>query len=160
MQKILICDIDNTVADQMSRLHRYHDRESGKVDIEKAYSAEEILRDQLLDHALEGVQHFSDKGYKIVWLTARKENLAEATEQWLKASGFPVDELILVDRLSDKIAIIREMQPALVIDDCQYNLAALKPLPATDFIREVEEMGVCLEVFKDNWREIREKYRD
>ncbi len=154
MKKILICDIDNTVGDQLKRLKRCIDSSSGKVNLDLAYSPEMVKTDVPLAGAVEGVNAFKDKGYKVIWLSARKENLKEITNNWLIENGFPVDELIIVNKLADKVPIIKSLRPDLVIDDCTYNLQELDPKLATEFIAQVKELGVKLEVFNGNWKEL------
>jgi len=156
MEKILICDIDNTVGDQLERLKRCIDSITGKVNIELAYSPEMVMSDKPLNGSVSGLNMFKSKGYKIIWLSARKEILKDATRNWLISNGFPVDEIILVHKLTDKIPIIKEINPTLVIDDCMYNWQELDPKLATDFITEVNKTGVELVVFAGNWSEVLE----
>jgi hypothetical protein len=158
MEKILVCDIDNTVGDQIERLKRCIDASNGKVNIDLAYSPEIVKTDIPLNGAFEGVNAFKRMGFKIVWLSARKENLKEITQNWLLQNGFPLDELILVHKLADKIPIIKSIQPTLVIDDCTYNLQELDPKLATEFISKVNDLGVVLEVFDGDWSQVIAKY--
>lgn len=158
MQKILICDIDNTVGDQLERLKRCIDSTTGRVNIDLAYSPEMVMSDKPLHGSVSGLNMFKSKGFKIIWLSARKRILKDPTRGWLINNGFPVDEVILVNKLADKIPIIKEINPTLVIDDCMYNWQELEPKLATDFIAEVNKMGVDLVVFSGSWSEVMRNY--
>lgn len=149
--KILVCDIDNTVADQMKSLRVLRDSTTPDAYTEKSYSTAEMINYEVLDYALDGIQRFKSNGYQIIWLTARKDKFAQVTREWLSQNGFPIDDLILVSQISKKIEVIDEIRPDLIIDDCNYNQHNLNPLPATEFISSVEKKHNLL-VFKDNWK--------
>ena len=158
--KTLICDVDNTVADQMRRLKKYFNRQSGTLDEKLAYSAKAIAKDIPIEGSAEGIRHFKRIGYRVIWLTARKRELRKATYHWLINHDFPVDKLILVNKLRDKIEVIRKMRPDLIIDDCQYNMEHLKPLLASEFIADIHNMGFSLVVFQNNWADITLRYSE
>ena len=98
--KTLICDIDNTVADQMKSLKILHSSVSPELFFEKSYSENEMIKYEVLDHALEGINLFKSNNYKICWLTARDHKFAKVTKEWLVQNKFPIDELILVTRIA------------------------------------------------------------
>lgn len=155
--KILICDIDNTVADQMKSLKILNVSASPESYLEKSYSIDEMISYEVLDNALEGIKQFKSNHYKIIWLTARKNKFAKVTKDWLIQNKFPIDDLILVSKISKKIEVIDEIKPDLIIDDCNYNQHNLNPLPATDFISTVKKNHNLL-VFKNNWKWIIENF--
>jgi hypothetical protein len=156
-KKYIVCDIDNTVADQYQRLLGCINSE-GQLDISKAYSVEMVAGDKVLPGAVDAINKFKHYGFKIVWLSARKQSLEAVTNEWLKAKGFPVDELIIVEKLADKIPIINSLSPFLVIDDCMYNQHNLEPRLATDFIASLENFKINLHIFKNDWDLIVKKY--
>jgi len=155
--KILICDIDNTVADQMKSLKILNASVSSEVFSEKAYSDNEMIKYEVLDHALEGINLFKSNNYKIFWLTARDHKFTKVTKDWLIQNKFPIDELILVSRIAKKIDFINKIKPDLIIDDCNYNQHNLKPLPATNFISTIKKNHELL-VFNNNWKWIIENF--
>ena len=147
---VLVCDIDNTVADQMKSLISLHDKTPDNIYLEKAYSLEEILNYEVLNYSIEGVKLFKNNNYKIIWLTARKKKFEEATRSWLKKNNFPIDELILVDKIANKIDVINQICPDIIIDDCHYNQHNLKPLLSTNFIKAIEKNHKLI-IFNNNW---------
>ena len=149
-EKILVCDIDNTVADQYYRLESCIDV-NGKLDQLKAYSSNMVENDRVLPGAVVAIQKFKQCGYKIVWLSARQANLKSTTYSWLIKNCFPVDELIIVDKIKEKISIIERLNPTIVIDDCKYNQHNLDPKLATDFISSLNELNIKLHIFNNDW---------
>lgn len=157
--KILICDIDNTVADQMKSLKILNKSVSSELFLKKAYSENEMIKYDVLDYALEGINLFKSSNYKIFWLTARDSKFKKVTKDWLIQNNFPIDELILVSRIAKKIDFINKIKPDLIIDDCNYNQHNLKPLPATDFISSVKKNHELL-VFNNNWKWIIKNFHE
>ena len=155
-EKILICDIDNTVADQYHRIEDCLDL-NGNLDQLKAYSASMVEKDRVLPGAVEAIRKFKHCGYKIIWLSARQKYLQDVTYLWLTKNGFPVDELIIVEKIKDKIPIIERLKPTLVIDDCKYNQHNLDPKLATDFISSLQELNVDLHIFNNDWEFVEKK---
>ena len=149
--KILVCDIDNTVADQMKSLKILYDSVPEEMFLEKSYSDDEMIKYEVLNNALKGIMLFKSNNYKIVWLTARNKKFTEITKKWLIQNKFPIDDLILVSRIAKKIDVINLIKPDIIIDDCNYNQHNLKPLPATDFISSIKKNHNLI-VFNNNWR--------
>lgn len=75
---ILFCDLDGVLADCGHRLHFV-----GEGDKDKFYSKEEILKDRPIDEGFELVQMFAERGYKVIFISSRRESCREATVEWL-----------------------------------------------------------------------------
>lgn len=78
MLGILFCDLDGVLADCG---HRLHFVDEGNKD--KFYSKEEILKDQPIAEGFELVDMFMRNGYKVVFISSRREACREATTEWL-----------------------------------------------------------------------------
>ena len=155
--KVLVCDIDNTVADQMKSLVNLKKSTSQENFLNKAYSINHISKYDVLKNAIDAINLFKKNNFKIIWLTARKIKFKEVTENWLKSNNFPIDELILVDKIANKIDVINNIRPDIIIDDCKYNQHNLNPLLATEFIDAVSSR-YNLFVFQNNWNYIIENF--
>lgn len=155
-KKKLVCDIDNTVSDQLKRFERFFDRQTKKLH-PQALLDSEMLQDEPLPGAIQAIQTFSEY-YKIIWLSARSMSQWGPTQQWLLKYGFHIDELILVDSHDNKIPFLRELRPDLFIDDLKYDWEILEPKLKTDYIKKLESHNIHFEVFENNWDEILKKY--
>jgi hypothetical protein len=150
---IVVVDIDNTVVEHFLRISKFYDPETGLVDMEKANSLEEVLNDEIIPGSLEALTRIS-KDYQLFWLSSRKSNLLDISKSWLLENGFVVDELVLVDKFSDKVPYLKAWNPILFIDDLEYDHFSLKPKRATLMIEELEINSIPFFVFKRNWDQV------
>ena len=77
-KKIVICDIDGTIANND---HRQHFLE-GKKDWEGFFS--ELHKDKPIFEIIDKVNSLENEGYKIYFLTGRPEKYRIQTKDWLK----------------------------------------------------------------------------
>ena len=110
----MLLDIDNTVANQESRINRFFNKKENTLDIDSINSASEVLKDKVIKGASEAVKYIS-KNHQIYWLSARKHYLRKATLSWLLTNKFMVDKLVLVEKFSDKIPFLIEWKPKLLL---------------------------------------------
>jgi hypothetical protein len=150
--KIIACDIDNTVADQLSFYRTMFDSSLGRVPLDACGNIN-LMRYNVLEDSVYAITEFA-KHYKICWISARKEENRSVTNAWLEKNKFPMDYLYLVCQNDNKLKILNEIKPALYIDDMKYNYERLDPLPCTNFIKSLAENGIKYEVFKNNWKAI------
>lgn len=78
MVGILFCDLDGVLADCGHRLHFVDEG-----DKDRFYSKEEILKDRPIAEGLELIRMFRDNGYRVVFISSRRESCREATTEWL-----------------------------------------------------------------------------
>lgn len=78
MKKILLCDIDGTICDDIPN------EQSHLIPTAKVYP-----------DALEMLNEWYDKGDEIHFFTARTEEMREATVEWLERHGFKYHSLIM-----------------------------------------------------------------
>ena len=159
MNKIpLFIDIDNTVSDHMDRLKRIN--ESRLFPTEKyANDPDWVLTDNVLPGAKEAVNELSNL-HEIIWLSARKKNLLNATKSWLIQNDFHIDKIILVNNLDEKIEILRKNQPSIFIDDLQYDFFSMKPKKATIVLGKLQEHKIPYIRYEGNWELVLEKVRE
>lgn len=89
---IIVLDIDQTVADNHHRAH-YVDREEGDKtprDWEGFLQAHLVAKDTVVEGADEALKHFARLGYRLVFVTGRREELRKTTTFWLKEK-FDID---------------------------------------------------------------------
>jgi len=154
--KVLVCDIDNTVTNELKRLMCFFDPATKKV-LAQAYDEQEISRDEPLPGAVGALRRLAEK-FRIVWLSARPSHQYEMTCEWLARNGFPVDVLILVEKRNDKIPVLIDIRPYVYVDDMRYNYENIDPQPTTDFMKCLDDNGIKYEIFRNNWEEIADKY--
>jgi uncharacterized HAD superfamily protein len=119
MKKILVSDIDNTVADQFARIKNYFNFETNEYNYD-GNSTEAVKQDEVLEYSVEAMKALSNQ-FEIHWLSARPLDQYDATYYWLKDKGFIVDSLTLVESHEKKIPILKKMNPDLFIDDMKYD---------------------------------------
>ena len=89
-QKIVLCDIDGTVADISHREHLLKRDSRGKVNWEAFFSLME--KDSVREH-IKAMVYESWPECEVIFLTGRPEDYREETEQWLNDNGFTYKEL-------------------------------------------------------------------
>jgi len=104
-KKIVICDIDGTIANND---HRQHFLE-GKKDWDGFFS--ELYKDKPIFEIIDKVNSLENEGHKIYFLTGRPEKYKLQTKDWLK-KYFTFDLELLMRNNSDrrnKIEIKKEL---------------------------------------------------
>ena len=152
MQK-LFCDIDGTVNTHWNRIRKF--TADGQCDWTKAFSKDEVLKDEVLPGSIEALSEFS-KYYEIHFLTARPFNSAyDITKEWLDTNGFEYSSLIVVNNPFDKLRYVMEPN-CLFIDDLSRKHETNEPYKILywDVIHELNKSNVDYELFKNNWKDI------
>lgn len=154
--KILCCDIDNTVADQYSYYKTMYDFKNKSLN-PKAYQNEHLIKYNVIKNAVFALNKLS-KFFEIHWLSARNPENKKTTIDWLKNNKFPQDGLSLVGQNDKKLEILQSLRPQLFIDDLKYNYENLNPLPCSRFKNLLKKHKINYEVFNNNWEQILTKY--
>lgn len=161
MRKQLYCDIDSTINNHWVRIKRWALPSFPGSSIDsRAFSREEIMKDDVLPGALNAIKQFS-KEWDIHFLTAR--NFPDAyniTEQWLIQKGFPYNTINVVKKSKDKPPFLVQKQVDLFIDDLsagqEFGPSYINLYTST--IQELQNKNIKFEIFKNNWDEILERY--
>ena len=159
--KILFCDIDSTINNHWVRIQKWAQPSFPGTSIhQKAFTREEIMKDLPIENAVESIEKFS-KEYEIHFLSAR--NFPEAwdiTKQWLDKWGFTYKSINIVRSSIEKVQFVKQNPCDLFIDDFSkgQEYGNSYEVLYTDTINQLNSMGINLEVFKNNWLELTEKY--
>jgi uncharacterized HAD superfamily protein len=159
--KILFCDIDSTINNHWVRIQKWAQPSFPGTSIhQNAFTREEIMKDLPIENAVESIKKFS-KEYEIHFLSAR--NFPEAwdiTKQWLDKWGFTYKSINIVRSSIDKVQFVKQNPCDLFIDDFSkgQEYGNSYEVLYTDTINQLNSMGINLEVFKNNWLELTEKY--
>jgi|TARA_B100000424_G_scaffold226530_1_gene186985 uncharacterized HAD superfamily protein len=159
--KILFCDIDSTINNHWVRIQKWAQPSFPGTSIhQNAFTREEIMKDLPIENAVESIEKFS-KEYEIHFLSAR--NFPEAwdiTKQWLDKWGFTYKSINIVRSSIDKVQFVKQNPCDLFIDDFSkgQEYGNSYEVLYTDTINQLNSMGINLEVFKNNWLELTEKY--
>ena len=118
------------------------------------------MKELPIENAVESIEKFS-KEYEIHFLSAR--NFPEAwdiTKQWLDKWGFTYKSINIVRSSIDKVQFVKQNPCDLFIDDFSkgQEYGNSYEVLYTDTINQLNSMGINLEVFKNNWLELTEKY--
>ncbi len=151
----LFCDIDNTVADQLS-YNKDLFYKHGEINSD-AYKNKHLLKYRVIKHAVSSINNLSNF-FNINWLSARNIENEECTLKWLEKYRFPIDNLFLVGQNDKKLEVLQDLNPYVFIDDMKYNYENLNPLPCTNFIKSLRKLKIQYEVFDNNWLYIETKY--
>ena len=159
--KILFCDIDSTINNHWVRIQKWAQPSFPGTSIhQNAFTREEIMKDLPIENAVESIEKFS-KEYEIHFLSAR--NFPEAwdiTKQWLDKWGFTYKSINIVRSSIDKVQFVKQNPCDLFIDDFSkgQEYGNSYEVLYTYTINQLNSMGINLEVFKNNWLELTEKY--
>ena len=159
--KILFCDIDSTINNHWVRIQKWAQPSFPGTSIhQNAFTREEIMKDLPIENAVESIEKFS-KEYEIHFLSAR--NFPEAwdiTKQWLDKWGFTYKSINIVRSSIDKVQFVKQNPCDLFIDDFSkgQEYGNSYEVLYTDTINQLNSMGINLELFKNNWLELTEKY--
>ena len=154
----LFVDIDNTVSDQMDRLKRINEENLYPIE-EYANDPDWVLSDKVIPGSVEAIQSLSED-HEINWLSARKDNLLDATNHWLKDNKFVVNKVFLLKSLKEKINFLEQNQPSIFIDDLQYDFFSMHPKKATKIIKELKLKKIKFVRFEGDWGKTLKKIRE
>jgi len=88
--KIIICDIDWTIANLSHRLHYI---KQDKKDHDSFYN--EVINDTPIQETISIVRSMHERWYKIVLMSWRRNQTCEDTEKWLNSHNIPYDFLLM-----------------------------------------------------------------
>ena len=94
MKKIILCDIDGTIADNDHRQHFLQ----GKKDWDGFFS--ELINDEPIIKIIKKINAYHDAGKNIIFLTGRPERYRYSTTLWLK-ENFDFEFKLLMRKNSD-----------------------------------------------------------
>lgn len=159
---IIYCDIDFTIADAWSRIKRWTlPQWPGERIDPKAFTDEEVMKDLPIDGAVAALNRLAAR-HNIYYLTARGWKTArEVTAQWLDMHNFPypfIRNVNTVTTMVNKIRFFNGTKCDLYIDDFTAAGNLREPIFQKDIIPMIESQGVKVEIFRNNWEEIAEKY--
>lgn len=162
MKKMIIVDIDGTICDSRKRmsaaiqdvLGRHIPPEQIKYSIEANVSASReekrkiwhvFLSSRYIDfdtpipYSVEMLNFFSEKKYKIIYLSSRPILLFNVTYSWLRRYGYPKGKLIL-RKVYEKDIIFkeREVHQLVIYNDVKYGLGDTP----TD-MKTYTKFGIC-----------------
>lgn len=155
----LFTDIDSTINNHWERIKRFAigDYPPRQID-PKAFSEEEVLKDQVAFESVYWLNRFKEAGWKIHYLSARPKHLLNATTTWLDRHHFPVDTLNLVDSAHDKPSFLKSVSVDLFVDDLARNHENGEPILYHEIISKLKKIGIPFVIFKGDWSEIYSKY--
>ena len=152
--KILYCDVDSTLNNHWVRIQKWAVPSfPGKEIHQNAFTREEIMKDLPLPHSVETLKEFS-KEYEIHILSAR------GFEDCLDKYGYPYDSINIVKYSKEKVDILKHVDVDLFIDDLSkgQEYGESYEVLYTDVIEDLKQNNINLEIFKNNWLEIKQKY--
>ena len=159
--KQLWVDVDSTLNNHWVRIQKWATPSFPGSGIDRrAFTREEIMKDEPLPNAVETLKEFS-KEWDINILSARGFGDAYfITKDWLDKHGFPYTSIGIVREARDKIDILSDVEVDLFIDDLsrgQHFGPSYVEL-YDDVIQELDNLGINYELFKNNWLEIKERH--
>ena len=159
--KQLWVDVDSTLNNHWVRIQKWATPSFPGSGIDRrAFTREEIMKDEPLPNAVETLKEFS-KEWDINILSARGFSDAYfITKDWLDKHGFPYTSIGIVREAKDKIDIFSSVEVDLFIDDLsrgQHFGPSYVEL-YNDVIQELDNLGINYELFKNNWLEIKERH--
>ena len=159
--KQLWVDVDSTLNNHWVRIQKWATPSFPGSGIDRrAFTREEIMKDEPLPNAVETLKEFS-KEWDINILSARGfDDAYFITKDWLDKHGFPYTSIGIVREAKDKIDILSGVEVDLFIDDLsrgQHFGPSYVEL-YDDVIQELDNLGINYELFKNNWLEIKERH--
>lgn len=82
--KLALLDIDGVLANDTHRVHFALEREWAKY-----FDPERVAQDAVWQQGLDIARQLKDEGFVVGFLTGRREDLREVTEDWLLDNNFP-----------------------------------------------------------------------
>ena len=159
--KQLWVDVDSTLNNHWVRIQKWATPSfPGHSINSKAFTREEIMKDEPLPNAVETLKEFS-KEWDIHILSARGfDDSFGITKDWLDKHGFTYTSIDIVREARDKIGILSQVEVDLFVDDLsrgQHFGPSYVEL-YNDVIQELDNLGINYELFKNNWLEIKERH--
>jgi hypothetical protein len=157
-RKTIYCDIDNTVCNNIKRLRKYKEEEH--INFNKMTS-NDMQTDTVIDESVK-YNNLLFELYDIKFITARNRipNAYNETIKWLDNNNFKYSELILVNKLVDKFYYLQNKEFVTIIDDFTINHEYDKPELASETISMFKKNKVNFDLFKNNWKELYNKYKN
>ena len=160
IRKVIYCDIDNTINNQIERVFR--NSVNGVCNHDIAYSYAEAMKDTPIPYAVEMNHRLYDKA-DFYFFTARDYSCDfKGTKEWLDKYNFRYKDIYFVRSLAAKYDFIkanRTMKPDIVIDDFTTGQERGKGnLTMHNAVKEkIESLGIkCYVANGDNLKEITE----
>ena len=154
-----ICvDVDSTLCNHWERIARFS--ENGVIQPE-AFAPENVMEDEPLPGAIQALGDFvAVTGATILILTARDWDMpdGDTTRKWLDKCGFWYDGVRVVQEALYKIDILRREDADLLIDDFMAGQELRYPKFDWRAYGECVFTGVPVEVFRNNWPEIVDRW--
>ena len=153
MFKIVVFDIDGTIANTDHRVH--HVKTDGKKNWGAFFS--EAKYDKPHSHIVRLTQLYMNAGYLVVLCTGRPANLREDTEKWLKDNDVSYDLVLMrltTDRGPDFLAKKDALTSFLMNSDYpieQVEAIYEDRIPVAEMWRQ---MGIPVLLCGDEWRPI------
>ena len=91
--KIIVFDIDGTIANTDHRVHHVHPEEGQKKNWPAFFA--EAVNDQPHNHVVNLIRMYDGMGYLIILCTGRPANLRNDTLEWLSKQDVPHDVLLM-----------------------------------------------------------------
>jgi 2-polyprenyl-3-methyl-5-hydroxy-6-metoxy-1,4-benzoquinol methylase len=152
MKKQLYCDIDSTINNHWVRVKRNTNPFPGQTD-PKAFTREEIMKDELLPNAKESLLELSEE-WDIHFLSARNyKDSYQITKDWLDEKEVPYDSINIVNKAHDKPGFLLNKDCDLFIDDFsgqQKRGPSYKNL-YYDIIKKLRQNDIPFLIFGGDW---------
>lgn len=153
VRKVVIFDIDGTLADCSHRVHLVKkEKNSGKRDWKTFF--EEAKNDKPHDHIITLCRILYETKHKVYLLTGRPEYQRVNTQEWLKAHSVPYDGLFMrpdTDRNPDFVTKKKTLEENLTSEEKQNIVCIFEDrLPVCKMWRE---NGYNVVVCGDEWLE-------
>lgn len=151
--KLVVFDIDGTLADTSKRIH-YVKPEVGEKKNWPAFF-KEAENDDLIPHVANLTHFYDDAGYRVILCTGRPANLRSDTVHWLDHHGVRWHSLLMrltTDRGPDyevKGATLQEFLTSNDLELSQVEAVYEDRLPVAEMWRK---MGLNVFLVGDEWR--------
>jgi uncharacterized HAD superfamily protein len=99
-RKAIVCDIDGTICSQEER-KKYSIEKDGKTNWDKYFSEELLIKDKLNKRLNDRLKKYKKRGYVIIFLTGRRENLRRITISWFLKNDVFADFLIMREQIGE-----------------------------------------------------------
>ena len=147
-----IVGFDRVVCDSLPRLYRHPD----------TYNLFEVMGDPPIRDAKWALSRFRGHAryvWEVILLVCRDYPNAEVVAwKWLRAEGIRPNGIIVVDDQEVADRAIIEHRPLLLIDDFMSGFSRQTPVFLSERYEKFRGEGIMVEVFRNNWRDIAERY--
>lgn len=99
-KKVVLCDLDGTIANLDHRLGYMYPTDGSKKDWKSFFA--EISNDTLIEGVAAQLLQKRMEGYEIFYISARPDNYRKETEEWLSRVGAPPYTALFMRRAMDK----------------------------------------------------------